>query len=127
MTHKADIFNAAHRIAKAVHVKGDCYAVTFGQSLKQARAMVARLLTTTGSDRYTLNAAQVGMLVNVDGLLLTGKCRTSEGEYSEGMGCFQLPRMVQYIQTMFDGVTSHDLNLKVTFNDKSVINYKIIR
>ncbi|QHZ60130.1 hypothetical protein PJKIFABJ_00194 [Pseudomonas phage PE09] len=127
MTHKADLFRAAHRIAKAVHVKGDCYAVTFGQGLKQARAMIKRLLTTTGELRYTLNAAQIGMLVDVDGLMLTGECHTEEGKYSEGMACFNVARMVQYVQTMFEGVTSHDLNLKVTFVDQSVINYKIVK
>lgn len=127
MTIKADYFNAAHRIAKAVHIKGECYAVTFGASLKQARAMVKNLMSRNAGERATTNAAQVAMLVNVEGLLLTGTCHTEEGKYSEGMGCFRLPRMVQYLQTVFNGVTSHDLNLEVTFNDKSKVNYKIVK
>ena len=32
--NKSQIFKAAHKLAKSVHVAGDCYRVTFGAALK---------------------------------------------------------------------------------------------
>ena len=32
--NKSNIFKAAHKLAKSVHVAGDCYRVTFGAALK---------------------------------------------------------------------------------------------
>ena len=33
-----NLFNAAHKLAKSVHVKGDCYRTTFGAALRMVRA-----------------------------------------------------------------------------------------
>lgn len=32
--NKSQIFTQAHKLAKSVHVAGDCYRVTFGAALK---------------------------------------------------------------------------------------------
>lgn len=36
--NKSQIFKAAHKLAKSVHVAGDCYRVTFSEALKIAFA-----------------------------------------------------------------------------------------
>lgn len=44
--NKSQIFKAAHKLAKSVHVAGDCYRVTFGAAIK---AILEGLVMTTKS------------------------------------------------------------------------------
>lgn len=126
MSHSSDMFKAAHRIAKAVHIKGDCYAVTFAAGLKQAYAMVKAIVARKAGDLTPINAAQVAMLVDVDGLSLTGECVTGEGKYSEGMHCSKPSRMAQYMLGLFDGVISHNLTLEVE-SGCGTVTYKVVK
>lgn len=124
---KAERFVIAHRMAKAVHVKGECYAVTFGQCLKQVIGAIKAIFAMKQGDKPTINAAQVLMLVNVFSLKIRGSITTDEGTYPEAMGCFKVERMAQYIPGLFDGAVKHDLTLTVRFENDDETVYKVVR
>jgi len=55
--NKSQIFTQAHKLAKSVHVAGDCYRVTFGAALK---IVIAESKTTKTSVQVVFNAWKKG-------------------------------------------------------------------
>lgn len=127
MTIKSDLFKAAHKMAKAIHAQGECYAVTFGECLKQARQAVKAVKEKIVGELMVLNVAQILMLTKGDGFTLKGWTNHGEGKAAERMSCFKLDRVHNYVQSLLQGVESYNLTLEVTFEDGIKTEFKIVK
>lgn len=56
--NKSIIFKLAHRMAKMVHVAGECYRVTFGAALKTIRGLSEEILLCLDAKKFTFSKTQ---------------------------------------------------------------------
>lgn len=58
--NKSIIFKVAHRIAKMVHVAGDCYRVTFSAALKIAAGLSEEILLCLDAKKFAFSKTPDG-------------------------------------------------------------------
>lgn len=58
--NKSIVFKLAHRMAKMVHVAGECYRVTFGAALKSIRGLSEEILFCLDAKKFIFSKTQDG-------------------------------------------------------------------
>lgn len=124
---KSERFAAAHRVAKMIHVKGECYAVTFGQCLKAQYDIVKSVTNRKLGESIKINPAQILAFINVSGMTLKGWVNYGEGKASERFSTFRQTRMHQYLLSVLDQAESFELELEISFDAWAPSTYKICK
>ena len=112
----AEEIRNAHAMARKFHVKGECYAVTFGQCFRIIRQLVARVKTRTIGEPLTLTPCEIAAFHDdvCTGYKLTGTTHSDGTTYPEAFACFKSARMAQYVASLLEQSEGHSLTLTIS-------------
>lgn len=123
MATNSELFQMAHRIAKSIHIEGDCYYITFGSAIRIALKAIANI---KAGDTKTITPALVAAMLHVVKLDVVANCIVNGVAVPAPFVCKSVVHMANICRSLLTLETMQNIVLVVSYDDNTTLTFNVV-